>query len=200
MSYSLEATRRHLRGWYLALPLCVAVLWILPVRPLIADAHLWYLFPVWVLVAHLHTSFSHALVTGSLRKGRAFLRSTWLAYGAARSGIHLQAAMLVALGEETLFRAILLWPVVAVSSSWVAVVGTSVLFALAHLAGKGRKRGGRAVLDLFLLGVLLGALTVWTRSLYPAILVHGWRNYLLRCLLVSREELEALRCQDTKVS
>ena len=193
MSYSLDATRRRLRWWYLALPVCGAVLWTPPFRLLVAEVRSWYLLPVWVLVAHLHTSFSHALVTGSLRKGRVFFRSTWLAYGEARSWTHWQAAMLIALAEETVFRAVLLWPLLAVSPALVAVGGTSVLFALAHLGGKARKRGPRTLLDLFLLGTLLGAITVWTRSLYPAIVIHGWRNYILRCLLVSKEELEALR-------
>ncbi len=190
MSYSLEATRRRLVWWYLALPVCVALLGSPPFRPLLVAVRGVYLFPAWVLLAHLHTSFSHALMTGSVKKGWGFFRNTWLAYGEARSGIHWQTAMLVALAEETLFRGLLLWPVLAVTSPGVAVAGTSVLFALVHKVNTRRRLGLRALLDLFLLGLLLGGVTVWTRSIYPALLVHGWRNYLLRCLLVSKEEVE----------
>ncbi len=194
MSYSIEATRRRLPWWYLAVPFAAIVTWLLPYRWLLTDLRAWYLLPLWILVAHLHTSMSHALATGSCRKGAAFLRNTRLAYRSAGSLVHLQAALLVALAEETLFREAILWPLRdAVSSSLVALVATSLLFSFAHLRRRGRRRGARTLLDLFLLAVLLGALTLWTRSLYPAIVIHGWRNYLLRCLLISRKEWEALQ-------
>jgi hypothetical protein len=35
---------------------------------------------------------------------------------------------------------------------------------------------------------VLGLLVLLTGSFWPALIVHGLRNYILRCLLVSRQE------------
>jgi len=193
VSYSLEATRRRLPFWYLAVPAAALCTWLLPYPWLLTDLRYWFLFPVWIGAAHVLTSASHAWMAGSFRKGMAFFRGTALAYGPCRSGIHLQAAMLIALGEELLFREVVLWPLLEVTGSGaVAVLVSSFLFSIAHHR-PGRRFSWRVHTDLFLLGVMSALLTLGFRSLYPAILIHGWRNYLLRCLLVSKAELDAWR-------
>ena len=45
--------------------------------------------------------------------------------------------------------------------------------------------------DFFLFGVVLAAVTLATQSLLPALVLHTFRNYILRCMLVSREEYDA---------
>jgi membrane protease YdiL (CAAX protease family) len=100
----------------------------------------------------------------------------------------------VALAEEALFRYALLGGLARWTQSPLLGLGVSTLvFGLAHLPGHLRvaRRGWapvRRVLDLTLFGLVLGVLVLATDSFWPALIVHGGRNYILRCLLVSKRE------------
>ena len=194
MSYSVAGTRRLLPLYYLALPLAAALAWLLPYRWLLADwlLHL-LLLPAWVVAGHLACALSCLITTRSPRYALGLLRSTVLVYRAEASATHLQAALLVALAEEMIFRHGLLWwfaDLLRCPAGALALV--SVLFAALHLRpGPGLRRNLPRLVDLLLLGLLLGGVTLATRSIYPALLMHATRNYTLRCLLVSREELAA---------
>lgn len=180
--------------WYLSALALLGLVWFLPYRSVLVTLPHWYLLPFWIGLGHLHSAFSHVLATLSFRKGRAFLVGSFAIYGRLASGIHLQAAFLVAIVEEILFRGILLQSLMdLMDRAIVPLLLTSVLFSAAHLRIGWGWPQLRKYLDLFIFALLLGVVTLATRSIYPAILIHGTRNYILRCLLVSREEYEALK-------
>jgi membrane protease YdiL (CAAX protease family) len=192
VSYSVATTRQKLRFYYLAVPFAIGVVLLLPYRELVLRAGCLWLYPIYVALAHLHCGLSYVITGFSLRKGYGLLRSSLEVYGSFASITHLQAAFLVALAEEVVFRyAALSWMAEALASPGLALVLVSAVFSIAHVRRKGLRIGAiPAYVDLFLFGCLLGGLTLATGSLYPAILLHCMRNYILRCLLVSKEEYE----------
>lgn len=192
-SHGSATPPKRLVWYWLAVPLAVGVALALPERGLLTLPEPWYVLPLSVPFAHLFLAAVYALTTRSLRRARVFLRSSWWAYGKRASLLHLQAACLVALAEEALFRYALL-PALAegLESPWAAVALSSLAFALVH-----RQVGFHALrwwryLELFVFGAILGLLTLWTGSIFPAILLHGLRNYILRCLIITRSEYVAL--------
>jgi membrane protease YdiL (CAAX protease family) len=73
-----------------------------------------------------------------------------------------------AFAEEIIFRGFLLTRLHAWVRSWPAVVIVgSLLFALVHVY-----QGFSAVVLIFLLGIVLGGLFVWRRSLLPSMVLH----------------------------
>ena len=110
-----------------------------------------------------------------------------LVYGRLGSLTHLAVAFLVAIAEEAVFRYAALTFVSRTLGPFWGLVVVSFAFALAH-----GFKSKRHPMDMFVFGLLLGALTLLSHSIYPAIVVHGMRNYILRCLLISREEYEQL--------
>ena len=197
MSYSVAKTREQLPLLALALVVPAAIVWWQPRWPLLTDLHLWPLLPLWVVGGHLQCGLSYVITALSLKRGAAILRSSVLVYGKHGSLTHLLAAFLVALIEETVFRyGVLFWLATPLGNA-VALVLTSLIFALAHLPSLWRRAPRRALIphqvELFLFGLILGGLTLATRSLYPALILHTLRNYILRCLLVSKEEYAALQ-------
>jgi membrane protease YdiL (CAAX protease family) len=194
MSFSVEDTRRRLPLLYLAALPAAAIIWLLPYKQLLTDLRLWYLFPLWVVLAHLCCGFSYLVTSWSVRRGLRLVASSITVYGQRACGTHLQAAFLVAFVEEVLFRYALLSWLAGVVGSLGALLITSALFSAVHLQLRGPGRLLRQ-LDLLLFALLLGALVLATASLYPALLLHGMRNYILRCLLISAEEYEAIQRQ-----
>jgi membrane protease YdiL (CAAX protease family) len=77
-------------------------------------------------------------------------------------------ATTASLCEEFLFRGFV-FAVILRTASWTiaAVIGSSLLFAFAHLY-----QGKRGLITTFLLGLLLAASRVWAGSLLPAIAGH----------------------------
>ncbi|MFQ5492016.1 MAG: lysostaphin resistance A-like protein [Phycisphaerae bacterium] len=79
----------------------------------------------------------------------------------------------VAVYEEVVFRGFLLTRLrKAVGSWWLAVPLSSALFAGPHIMNQ----VSAAVLPLFVLGCALSVMTIWRRSLIPAILGHALWN------------------------
>lgn len=202
MSFSVKDTRRRLPLYYLSIPLAAAIVWIRPQYELLTDdLHLLFLLPAWIALAHLLVGWSYVVTAFSWRKGYALLRSSLAVYGRLGSATHLQAAFGIAIVEEFVFRyGLLFWLTSVLGSPWAGLLVTSVLFSLAHVPTLGRRRASPAktilrLLDLMLFALVLGGATLVTRSIYPAVVMHALRNYILRCLLISRAEYEALHAK-----
>lgn len=95
--------------------------------------------------------------------------------GIVRGGVYtaLTAAFLgAAVGEEIIFRSFVLAEQRRASSTWISVsvvaALTLIMFAVSHLA-----YGTGNVVTGLVLGVVCTAIALYTRSLWPAIVVHG---------------------------
>ena len=189
MTSSERDTLRRLPLLYLAIPLAVVIVWLVPHHRLVTNLLGLYLLPLWIVLAHLLCGLSYTLTGLSLRRGLMLIKSSLLVYRRKESSlIHLQAALLVALAEEAVFRYALLGWLDGALGPVAALLITSLLFSLLHLR---RGVGAKRVLhhaDLFLFALVLGGLTLGLASIYPALILHGMRNYILRCLLISKEE------------
>lgn len=84
----------------------------------------------------------------------------------------LLLAVLPGIGEELAFRGLLLSGLRRLHGPWTAVVATSLVFAFFHFQLV-------RFLPVAWLAVLVGALTLLTRSIYPAMLWHALYNGLL---------------------
>lgn len=109
--------------------------------------------------------------TGAHEQGRAAQLEVLLAdaSGSALLGAVLALAVAPALGEELLFRGLILG---RISERWGApagLVGSSLLFAALHPDWAQAAAAG-------VLGLYLGGLTLRTGSLYAALLFHGVNN------------------------
>ncbi|MFH2007488.1 MAG: CPBP family intramembrane glutamic endopeptidase [bacterium] len=197
MSYSKDETRRRLPLYYLAALVAGGLIFLLPRPGLLTDLSLWPALPAWIVLSHLLVGGSYVITSLKLRRGYTLAKSSLAVYGKLASITHLQAAILIAVAEELIFRyALLFWLARILGSPWIALLITSVAFALAHvptfLKRSGKTPGALRLIDMFLFALVLGGLTLWTRSLYPALIAHAMRNYILRCLLISREEYVAM--------
>lgn len=194
MSYSIPETRRRLPLLYLAIPLAGLIYVVYPRIELLCAAWPAILTPAWIGLAHLLCGFSYLITGRSVKSGLVLIRSSIWVYGRQGSIVHLQAALLTALAEEMVFRYLLLgWLSERLTTAVGALLVTSVAFAAAHALPGRARLSLRRLLDLFVFALVLGALFIWARSVVPAIVLHAFRNYILRCLLISREEYEALR-------
>lgn len=190
MTGSERETLRRLPLLYLGcLPLAGVVIWLVPHHRLVTNLTGLYLLPLWIVLAHLLCGLSYTITGLALRRGLMLIKSSLMVYrGEAASLIHLQAALLVALAEEAVFRYALLGLLAGALGPTAALLITSLLFSLLHLRrGTGVARALHHV-DLFVFALVLGGLTLGLESIYPALALHGVRNYILRCLLISREE------------
>lgn len=86
--------------------------------------------------------------------------------------------VLAPLGEELLFRGYLMRVMGARYGSALAVLITSVLFALFHF-------NPASVIALFALGVVFGLLRVWTGSIVPSMLAHAIQNGVASAMVLS---------------
>ena len=189
MSYSIKKTRRRLRLYYLAFPFTCTVVWLLPpFRGLVTDLTYWYLLPLWVVAGHLACALSCLITTRSPRYSALLLKSSLYVYWQEASATHLQAALMVALAEEMIFRYAMLGWLSQTMEPAVGLALVSALFAAMHLRPDSGLKGIWSTLDYFLLGLLLGGLTLALGSIYPALVIHAMRNYILRCLLITEEE------------
>lgn len=78
--------------------------------------------------------------------------------------------------EEILFRGYLLGKLRKFAPTWIAIVVSSLLFGLVHF-------NPSVSVDTFVLGLVLAWMTVKTKSLWPAILIHMIKNGLAFYLL-----------------
>jgi membrane protease YdiL (CAAX protease family) len=92
--------------------------------------------------------------------------------GLSELGLTLVATALVpAVCEEAFFRGLAFTGLCAHRGPAIAVVGSAALFAATHFSPW-------HLPALFLLGLLLAALTYWTHSVYPAVVAHLTNNLL----------------------
>ncbi len=189
MSYSVSKTQRTLAGRYLAVLALLPLAWLVPHHELITNWRPLVALPLWMLLGHLATSGSY-LVTGfSPRGAKGLFIGSLTIYRSRRSGVHLQAALTTAIAEELVFRYAALMALLGWSQSpALSLLATSLVFSVGHVHRRPSLRALPRYLDYFLLGLLLGGVVFVTGSIYPAIILHAMRNYILRCLLVSREE------------
>ncbi|MCU0724052.1 MAG: CPBP family intramembrane metalloprotease [Planctomycetes bacterium] len=89
----------------------------------------------------------------------------------------LGVAVVPALCEEFLFRGVLLGALRPVLGAPGAVAASAALFAAVHVHVL-------VLLPIFFLGLLLGAVTVATKSLVPAVAAHLLNNALVAALLL----------------
>lgn len=91
--------------------------------------------------------------------------------------VFMSLVLLPPIAEEIVFRGFLLHKLKSKASTFVATVITSVLFAVAHLEfGSGNSLNWAAALDTFVLSLILCHVTLRTKSLWPAILIHMLKN------------------------
>ena len=105
---------------------------------------------------------------------------SWPEYVAALGSALLLYAVAAA-AEEAIFRGYLFQALVQGVGAWPAVLGTSALFALAHLQNP--SIDVLALANIFLAGVMLGWAYLRTRSLWFCTAVHlGW-NWMMSAAL-----------------
>jgi membrane protease YdiL (CAAX protease family) len=87
----------------------------------------------------------------------------------------LVAVIVAPLCEEILFRGYLLGRLRSMMPTWIAVVASALLFALAHSFAA---KSGAIVLVVgtFVMGMILGWARVVSRSLWPAVVAHMVNN------------------------
>ncbi len=85
------------------------------------------------------------------------------------------ASVLVApVVEELLFRGVLFGAIERLGPAWLAVLLTALPFGLLHVMTYGSD--WYTILQTFVMGLLLGGLRAWTRSLWPGIVFHAVHN------------------------
>jgi membrane protease YdiL (CAAX protease family) len=75
------------------------------------------------------------------------------------------------LAEEILFRGYLFGKLRKVTSLWVSILITSVLFGIVHLAWN-------VGIDVFALSIVMCLVLVWSGSLWPSIIIHMTKNFI----------------------
>lgn len=75
------------------------------------------------------------------------------------------------IAEEVLFRGYLFGKLRKVIPVWGAVLITSALFGLVHFAWN-------VGIDTFALSIMLCLVTIWSKSLWPAIMIHMAKNFI----------------------
>ncbi|MBD3316189.1 MAG: CPBP family intramembrane metalloprotease [Chitinivibrionales bacterium] len=187
--YPVEAAKRNLLSVYFrTTALSAAIVLLYPkVDLLTLDRPV--LLPLWIPGSHLLLFLSSLITTLSLKKGLGILKSSFQVYTHFRSPVHLQTAFLTSVLEETLFRYFLLtWLAKMLPHPAYALLLSAILFSAFHYRLGGFVDQFLHYADFFFFGLILGALTLLTGSIYPALIVHAMRNYFLRALLVYRSK------------
>lgn len=91
------------------------------------------------------------------------------------------------IAEELLFRGYFLGKMSESINRWLAVFITAFVFGLLHLPGAVTDNGitlqWAAAADTFALGLVLGALRIWTGSVWASILLHMLKNAIAYFIL-----------------
>jgi membrane protease YdiL (CAAX protease family) len=98
---------------------------------------------------------------------RPFLKSSGLL---SYSWIML-TALLTAFAEELMFRGYLISRLVPLFGIWKTVLISSIVFSMAHFP-----YGISGHLDTFLGGIIFGIVFAKTRTLWPLVIAHSFRN------------------------
>ena len=88
----------------------------------------------------------------------------------------LSLVVIAPIAEEIIFRGYLLGKLRKYTPLWVSILITSLLFALVHFAWN-------VGIDVFALSIVLCLLRVWSKSLWPSILLHMLKNFVAFYLL-----------------
>lgn len=95
--------------------------------------------------------------------------------------------VLAPVAEELLFRGYFLGKMSKTINRWVAVFITALIFGLLHLPGATTDSGitlqWAVAVDTFALGLVLGALRIWTGSVWAGILLHMLKNSIAYFIL-----------------
>ncbi len=190
--YNTLRDQKRLPFLYLyILPVCAGIILLYPERRQLTGLNLWYLFPAWVILGHILCGLSYAITGCSLKKGIFLFINSFTVYGENSSSIHLQVAFLTSLLEETIFRYFLLFYLNnLLNSSSAAIFLTSVIFTAYHFHLGWNPKNFLRFLDLFIFSSIISTANIITWSFYPAFIIHGMHNYILRCLLVTKNEYE----------
>ncbi len=109
--------------------------------------------------------------------------------------VFVALACTVAVCEEFLYRGFAFAAIyrAAGNSTAIAVIGSSVLFALAH-----SYQGRAGLLNTFILGLLFAACRVWTANLLPAMLAHLVVDLLAGLLIPRALRVESVPAAETE--
>jgi len=88
----------------------------------------------------------------------------------------LTLVVIAPIAEEVLFRGYLLGKLRAHISTWLSVLIVSVLFAIVHGAWN-------VGIDVFALSIVLCLLRIFTKNLWPSIILHMTKNFIAFYLL-----------------
>ncbi len=98
--------------------------------------------------------------------------------------VRLLMVMFVGLWEETVFRGFLLTRLYAICRRWWLTIPIgAVLFALGH-----GYQGPLAMCIIGMLGLFMGLVFVWTRSLVPVVVLHAFFDLIMISLIHSMPE------------
>lgn len=90
--------------------------------------------------------------------------------------------VLAPFAEEALFRGYFLGKLQRIIGGWRAVLIVAVVFALLHLPGAVTQQGidlqWMVMIDVFALGLVLGALRILTGSIWAGVLLHMFKNMI----------------------
>ena len=126
-------------------------------------------FGLLALILNQATSIVYGLLSdGSGNNVQGDYQSATQAGGPAFLLYLLGIAVLTPLGEEFLFRGVLATALTKYGS-WVSVIGSTVVFALAHGINL-------ALIPAIIVGAINGILLVRTKSVWPGVLVHAVNN------------------------
>jgi membrane protease YdiL (CAAX protease family) len=101
--------------------------------------------------------------------------------------------VIIAFAEEIVFRGYILNNLLDSVNKWLALLATSLIFALAHVDNPGFSIV--AAINIFLAGILLGVNYIYTRNLWFGILLHFTWNFFEGPILgydVSGQPLQSL--------
>ena len=96
-------------------------------------------------------------------------------------GLFFAAVIIAAIAEEMLFRGLIQHTLERYREPAMAIVLTSVLFALIHF-------NPWTSIQILLLGLVMGYVTWQTQSILPSMLIHGLNNFLSLMMMNSAEE------------
>ena len=154
----------------------------------------WIQLPASLLLAHILYGFSAGITGLSLRNIYKYFLSSLFIYRSTFSIIHFQTAILISFGEEMVFRFFLQQLILEkLNNLPVAIIITSTLFSLIHLKKAPILLRTLKHIDFFVFSCILGTVFFYTRSLWPVVLVHALRNYVLRTQLIYINNNENIR-------
>lgn len=191
--YPETRTRRRLPLLYAVFVPLSGLLFFLYRQPhQFTDKRFLYALPLWFAGGIVLCVLSFLITGFPLRNLSGLLRSMLSAFTVHRSIVQLQAAFLISLLEEMCYRYFLLLFLSDKLRSFVlASLVTSALFTLMHFCVQRKPGGIRRYADLFIFSLALCLANIATRSFYPAFILHGIRNYVLRVLLVPKVKSDA---------